>query len=289
MGNFVTDFVDSITGKAGADAASDAADAGAAGARYQADIQKQMFDEQMRLQEPFRQGGMVAQNRMLTYLGIVPEYAYDEASPKSMFRIGTESPVTPTPQFEDNWAGRLKRKVFEEMQANKPAPAREAYAVPKSQFTNDPSFGKYARDFSMSDFEEDPGYAFRISEGLKALDRQAMARGGLASGGALKATVKYGQDMASQEYTNAFNRYQINRQNQLAPLQSLMGAGQTAATTMTNAAGDNAEQLGSAAMNEANARASGYIGAADAKTNSLLNKAVMTAATMYGMKKAGIY
>lgn len=52
----------------------------------------------------------------------------------------------------------------------------------------------------------DPGYGFRLSEGLKALDRQAAARGGLISGGALKAAQRYGQDVASQEFGNAYNR-----------------------------------------------------------------------------------
>ena len=42
--------------------------------------------------------------------------------------------------------------------------------------------GKYAKDFSMADFQQDPGYAFRIAEGMKALDRTAASRGGLLSG-----------------------------------------------------------------------------------------------------------
>jgi hypothetical protein len=57
---------------------------------------------------------------------------------------------------------------------------------------------------------EDPGYAFRLSEGQKALDRQAAARGGLISGGALKAAQRYGQEMGSQEYGNAYNRALTN-------------------------------------------------------------------------------
>lgn len=56
------------------------------------------------------------------------------------------------------------------------------------------------------DVTRDPGYAFRMSEGLKALERSAAARGGLLSGGAGKALTRYGQEMASQEYGNAYNR-----------------------------------------------------------------------------------
>ena len=70
------------------------------------------------------------------------------------------------------------------------------------------------RNFSASDFQTDPGYSFRLSEGLKALDRQAAARGGMMSGAALKAAGRYGQEAASQEYGNAFNRFQTNRASQ---------------------------------------------------------------------------
>ena len=70
------------------------------------------------------------------------------------------------------------------------------------------------RNFGASDFQTDPGYNFRLSEGLKALDRQAAARGGMMSGAALKAAGRYGQDVALQEYGNAFNRFQTNRASQ---------------------------------------------------------------------------
>ena len=70
------------------------------------------------------------------------------------------------------------------------------------------------RNFGAADFQTDPGYNFRLSEGLKALDRQAAARGGMMSGAALKAAGRYGQEAASQEYGNAFNRFQTNRASQ---------------------------------------------------------------------------
>jgi hypothetical protein len=131
--------------------------------------------------------------------------------------------------------------------------------------------GKYARDFGMADFQQDPGYAFRIAEGMKALDRTAAARGGLLSGAALRGATRYGQEMGSQEYTNAFNRYQTNRANQLNPLQSLMGSGQTAAGNVANAGQNYANQAGQNYMNAGNARASGYVGSANAWSNAIGN------------------
>ena len=99
----------------------------------------------------------------------------------------------------------------------------------------------------------DPGYAFRLSEGQKALERQAAARGGLISGGALKAATKYGQDMGSQEYQNAFNRYS-----------TLAGYGSNATNTLTNAAGNYGANVGSGITSMGAANAAGNVGQANA-------------------------
>ena len=99
--------------------------------------------------------------------------------------------------------------------------------------------------FGMAQFQEDPGYAFRLKEGQRALDRSAAARGGLISGNALKAAQRYGQEMGSQEYMNAFNRYQTERAAQLQPLQSLAGVGQTTAANL----GQAGQQYGQSAAN----------------------------------------
>jgi len=123
--------------------------------------------------------------------------------------------------------------------------------------------------FSMKNFQQDPGYAFRLSEGQKQLDRQATSRGGLISGGALKAATRFGQEMGSQEYMNAFNRYQTERAARLNPLQSLAGMSQTTANTLGTAGQNMATNVGEAFMGNANARASGYVGGANALTSGL--------------------
>ena len=123
--------------------------------------------------------------------------------------------------------------------------------------------------FGMGQFQQDPGYAFRIGEGQKALDRQAAARGGLISGGALKAAQRYGQEMGSQEYQNAFNRYQAERQAKLGPLQSLAGVGQTSVNQLGVAGQQYASGAGEAIGAGAQARASGYMGQANAVTGGM--------------------
>ena len=123
--------------------------------------------------------------------------------------------------------------------------------------------------FGPEQFSKDPGYGFRLAEGQKALDRQAAARGGLISGGALKAATRYGQDMGSQEYQNAFNRYQIERSAKLGPYQSLAGVGQTSANTLGTAAANFGQTAGNNMMASGNARASGYVGGANALAGGL--------------------
>jgi hypothetical protein len=146
--------------------------------------------------------------------------------------------------------------------------------------TSAQGYGSAARNFGMSDFEADPGYAFRLSEGTKALERSAAARGGLLSGGTGKALQRFGQDYGSQEYTNAYNRFQTNRANMLQPLQSLAGQGQSTANTIGNygqaMAGDINQSLSNYGANAsnaliggANARASGYVGQANALSSAL--------------------
>ena len=130
--------------------------------------------------------------------------------------------------------------------------------------------------FTNQDMYADPGYGFRFSEGQKALDRSAAARGGLISGGALKAATRFGQDMGSQEYQNAYNRAftgygaDVARENQLYNRQAaLAGIGQTA-TNLTNAAGaTNAANVGNLMTSGAAASAAGRVGEANALTGGL--------------------
>lgn len=123
--------------------------------------------------------------------------------------------------------------------------------------------------FGMDQFQADPGYSFRLSEGMKGLERSAAARGGLLSGATLKGIQNYGQQAASQEYSNAFNRYQVERAARLQPLQSLAGVGQTSAAQIGSMGMQNAQIMGNNMMGGANARASGYVGQANALNNAI--------------------
>ena len=151
-----------------------------------------------------------------------------------------------------------------------------------------------AFNFGANDYQADPGYAFRLSEGQKALERTAAARGGLISGSALKAATRYGQDMGSQEYQNAYSRaltgYNANvaradtGYNRLA---GMAGIGQTTGQQLNTAGanyagagsatlGNYGTAMGNSIMGAGNAQAAGQMGMANSFANAL-----GTAATGY--------
>lgn len=184
-----------VSGYMGSKSAGKAASAQSDAAKYAADVQRDMFERQVELQEPWRKAGEEALNKL----------------------------------------------------------------IPLTDYT----------PFSMAQFQADPGYGFRMSEGMKALERSAAARGNLLSGSTLKGVQRFGQDLASQEYTNAFNRYQAERQARLGPLQALAGVGQTTAQQIGQAGQTMASNVGNAAMSGAAARASGYVGRANSLTDAI--------------------
>ena len=182
----------------------------------------------------------------------------------SLIGANAASRASSTQAASADQATQLQREMFnKQTELQQPYQAAGVNALNKLQGLSD-----YTK-FGMGQFQQDPGYGFRLAEGQKALDRQAAARGGLISGGALKAAQRYGQEMGSNEYQNAFNRYQTERSATLNPLQSLAGVGQTAANTIGSAAGQFGANAGNLMTSAGAARASGYVGGANALTGGL--------------------
>ena len=208
------------------DASSDAAQTQADAANRSADLQYQAYQEQKALQEPYREAGLTAQNRLLGYLGL----------------DGGDTGMT--------------------------------------------GYGQYATaEFTPAMFAsyQDPGYAWRMSEGMKALEKSAAARGGLLSGATMKGIQQYGQGLASEEYQNAFNRYQTTRANTLSPYFQLQNVGQNAASNTGAAAGQYASGASQALTSGAAATAAGQIGSANAWSSGL--NTLGSAGTTYAYQK----
>jgi hypothetical protein len=157
-------------------------------------------------------------------------------------------------------AGEAQERMFER-QVELSEPYRAAGELALNRLV--PLATEYT-PFGMEQFQADPGYAFRLSEGQKALERSAAARGNLLSGGTGKALARFGQEMGSQEYMNAFNRYQAERQARLNPLQSLANVGQTSSQQLAGQAGQFGANMAQTIGAGGQARASGYMGMANA-------------------------
>ena len=137
-----------------------------------------------------------------------------------------------------------------------------------------------AFNYDPFNYSADPGYAFRLKEGMNAMNATAAARGGLISGNALKAGQAYGQELGSQEYQNSFNRYlsnysnaqntfQLNRNNLLSPLQFLSSQGQASAAGQAANVGNMAASNAALSTGAANAQAAGQVGSANAYTSAI--------------------
>ena len=267
-----------------ASAAGSAAKTQAKSADRAADLQYEQYLKGVELQEPFRQAGMLGQNRLMTLLGLggtaqYDDTAYNKALQDYNARLSALDPSQFTTgggyvtgagdsgtDYYDPSGGTFNQKAYDAARAGIVAPDRERFRMAGGD-VNDPMFGKYATaEYTPEMFAKgkDPGYQFRLDEGMKGLERSAAARGGLLSGATLKGITRYGQDAASQEFTNAFNRYQAERTGTLNPFQSMAGQGQSTANTLTNLGMNYANQAGEAYMGAGNARASGYVGQANA-------------------------
>jgi len=120
-------------------------------------------------------------------------------------------------------------------------------------------------------FQSDPGYEFQRSEGLRAVEGSAAARGSALSGGAMKALQTYGTGLADQSYGNWYQR-----------LANMQGMGQNAAAQTGNIGANTANNVSNLYGQSGAAQAGGYLAAGNAITGSLGD-----AAKAYGYYKGG--
>lgn len=153
----------------------------------------------------------------------------------------------------------------------------------------------------------DPGYLARLKLGTEAIQNSAASRGGLLSGNTATALNQFGQDYASNEYGNVYNRAMTNyltRYNQFKQNQAdifnryadIAGLGQTSASTLSNAGLNTGQgiantlltsgaQIGQQINNAGAARASGYIGSANAIGGGL--QGLGNLGLLYSLLKSG--
>jgi len=132
---------------------------------------------------------------------------------------------------------------------------------------------------TLAQAEATPGYQFNLQQGTRAIDENAAATGQLMSGNTGTALEQFGQGLAQNTYQQAYNNA---LQGYMANYQSLLGGTQTGLSSTGQLAGANLQTAGLATQtdltaaqqqaqqinNAAAARASGYLGSANAWSNA---------------------
>lgn len=114
--------------------------------------------------------------------------------------------------------------------------------------------GPDAASAASGAFQKTPGYDFSFSEGVRATDAGMSAKyGGVKNGATAKALTRFGQGTANQEYGGWLNKLGV-----------LAGVGQTATAQQAQGAQAYANNTGNLMQDAAAARASGYVGSANA-------------------------
>ena len=132
------------------------------------------------------------------------------------------------------------------------------------------------------DVNQDPGYQFRMDEGIEARDKSAASRGRLLSGAQNKAIEAFAQDTASQEYGAAYAREADAKARKYNMLSGLSQQGQASAARQAGATSQLASTGGNimaqsgqaqniAQQNIGAARASAYQGMAQSTNQAAQN------------------
>ena len=155
-------------------------------------------------------------------------------------------------------ANDLNRQIYNDSTTlNAPYVSAGAGAINKLSALNGLN-GADAQSSASSFLTSDPGYQFRLTQGLNSAQRSAAAGGSLMSGSTLKALNDYAQGQASQEYGDAYNR-----------LYNVAGLGQASANKQTALGSAFADSTGSNLLSGASAQAAGTVGGANQITSAL--------------------
>lgn len=157
-------------------------------------------------------------------------------------------------------AGALEERKLAQIRGDL-APYRDAGSQALGYYqdflgVNGPEASARARDM----FQTSPGYDFAFDEGMRATEGGAAARGGLLSGGTLKALQARGQGLANQEYGSYLDRFL-----------GLSSMGENAAAQTGNFTAGSAARQGQYLTDAGAAQAGGYLAAGQGVTGAINN------------------
>lgn len=144
---------------------------------------------------------------------------------------------------------------------------------------------EYLRNFSMADFQADPGRQYQIDEANKALERSAAARGGLMGGAGLKSLATLNQNLANQSYQTAYDRFNADKDRTFGRLSNIAGMGQSSAAQTAGNAMAYGNNMANIYTGQGNAEAAQIMGS-NARQAGIWS-GVLDGATSLGMMAFG--
>ncbi len=179
-------------------------------------------------------------------------------------------------------AADIQKYIYDQQRADA-EPWRQAGIGALGQINS--NLADYTRNFGASDFTRDPGYQFRLDQGQKGVENSASARGMTQSGAQMKALDRYNSDYASNEYQNAYDRFNNDRTTSFNRLSNLAGMGQTSNNQLSAAGSNYANQASEAAYQGGNAASAGSMAGANAVNQGVGNWMNFTLANTIAGKK----
>lgn len=239
------------SGLLGYQASQDAADASANASNNATSAQMAMFQQTKAGLAPWQQAGVPALQQLmyLTGVGKTKDDFAQQLRDSGKYNIVTSNSGLTKTEIDSGALDKEATRLFE-MQSSQPG------------------FGALSKPFTLQDFQTDPGYEFRKSEGEKAIQRGALARGMDSSSATMKTLSGFNQNLASDEFNTAYQRNMANKSQTFNLLSYLSGSGQNAAAVTGQAGVNTAAGVSQSIMAGGNAQAQGIMGGASALSNA---------------------
>lgn len=287
-----------------ADAAGDASELQAQGTREGIAAQERQFQQVRTDQEPYRNFGGAAVNKLSQLLGLGAQYGGQrrslgdiraELAKQNPFEAAAggysggggglptnfSSPADYEAATYGKTYGQPNAQTFTDYNANLDQLAQKQYGdeeaaykawqAEQAQAAQGDEYGSLLRDFTGEDLRNDPGYKFGLDEGQNALDRTLARGGSLFSGAAIKAGQRYGQDYAGTKFNEAWNRDSAGKTQKYNFLSGAVSTGQNAAAQTGNAGMNMANQVTALTTGNANAQGAARIAQGNAWSGGIQN------------------
>jgi len=272
MGGIIGGVASVAGGLFASKSADKSADAQVGAAREANELQRDIYENNVELAEPFRQSGLNNLQALNFELGLGDRPTFNNEDLSDRYTID-EVKGTPAQGGRVVFSGGRNDRAYRTIEGATAA-TPDYYKVDDRQFDSrglaqdyiDEQIAANTTQTEYKGFQETPSYKFQLEQGNKALERSAAARGQTQGGAFAQDSARFAQGLASQEYNTFLNRLAAGAGQGQTQTNSLAALGQSFA----NNSGNNLRAAG-------NAQASGY-----ANQSNIFNQSLNNLSSIYG-------